>query len=77
MTSTIQLSNQVKETLATYRTSSRESYEKIIINLISEFEQKKRADNELLIEGCKDMAKESLKICHEWEHIDKEVNAKW
>ena len=77
MTSTIQLSNKVKETLALYRKAPRESYEDVIVNLISEFEKKKRTDEELLIEGCKEMAGESLKIVKEWEHLDQEVMAKW
>lgn len=75
MTSTIQLSNKVKESLTVYKIYPRESYEDVIVNLISEVEEKRRADEELLIEGCKEMAEESLKIVKEWEHLDKEVDA--
>ena len=77
MTSSIQLGHKVKETLASYRTSPRQSYEEVIVNLISEVEKNKRKKEELLIEECKEMAKESLKICKEWEPLDKEVDSNW
>ena len=32
---------------------------------------------ELLIEGCKEMAEENLKICKEWEAIDAEMDWEW
>ncbi len=75
MASSIQLGHKVKETLASYRTSPRQSYEDIILHLIAEVEKNKRKKEELLIEGCKEMAEESLKICKEWEHLDREVDS--
>jgi hypothetical protein len=33
-------------------------------------EQNKRMQIELLIEGCKVMAEENLRICKEWEGVD-------
>ena len=77
MVSSIQLGHKVKETLASYRTSPKQSYEDIILHLIAEVEKNKRKKEELLIEGCKEMAKENLKICKEWEHLDKEVDSNW
>lgn len=77
MTSTIQLSQKVKETLTTYKVSPNESYEDVIINLISEVENKKQKDEELLKESCIELTKESLKITKEWEHLDNEVNTVW
>ncbi len=77
MVSTIQLSNEVKESLASYKTSSRESYEDIILNLISEVEKNKRMKEELLIEGYKEMAEESLKIVKEFEKIEEAFDWEW
>jgi hypothetical protein len=65
MTSSIQLGHKVKETLASYRTSPRQSYEDVILNLIAEVEKNKRADKKLLIEGYKEMANFDLKLCEE------------
>lgn len=48
MTSTIPLSQKVKEILTTYKASQNESYEDAITNLISEVERKKQKDEKLL-----------------------------
>ncbi|MDA3836179.1 MAG: hypothetical protein PF542_01015 [Nanoarchaeota archaeon] len=77
MISTIQLSHKVKETLATYRKSPRESYEDIIVNLISEIEKKKMADEALLIEGYKEMAEFDLELCKEFEAIEEDFDWEW
>ncbi len=77
MTSSIQLSNRVKETLATYKRNPRESYEEVIVNLISEIEKRKMVEEALLIEGYKEMAKESLKICKEFEKIEEDFDWEW
>ncbi len=65
MVSSIQLGHKVKETLASYRTSPRQSYEDVILNLIAEVEKNKRTDEKLLIEGYKEMADFDLKLCEE------------
>lgn len=67
MISTIQLSNKVKETLTLYKNSPKESYEEVIMNLIKLAEIQKRNKDELLIEECKEMAEENLKIAKEGE----------
>jgi predicted CopG family antitoxin len=67
MISTIQLSDKVKETLALYKNSPKESYEEVIINLIKLAETQKRNRDTLLIEECKEMAEENLRIAREGE----------
>ena len=67
MTSTIQLSNKVKETLALYKQSPRESYEDVILNLIKLSEIQKRKQKELIIQECKEMGEEYLKLAKEGE----------
>jgi hypothetical protein len=69
MISTIQLSSKVKETLALYKNSPKESYEEVIMNLIRLAEIQKRKQKELLIEGYKEMAEEDLRLAREWEGI--------
>jgi macrodomain Ter protein organizer (MatP/YcbG family) len=74
---TIQLRTQVKNQLDKLKTRPRETYEDTIKRLIEELEIKKRKDKQLLIEGCKEMAKESLKICEEFKFADAEVAEKY
>ncbi|MEK6885380.1 MAG: hypothetical protein AABX17_00255 [Nanoarchaeota archaeon] len=69
MITTIQLNENVKLALDRLRTS-KETYEQIILNLMKIAEQQKRKQEALLIEGCKVMAEESLRICKEWESTD-------
>lgn len=66
---TIQIRENVKRALDRMKTN-RKSYEEIIIDLIKAAEQCKRNNEELLIEGCKEMAEENLKITHEFEAIE-------
>ena len=69
---TIQLQEQVKNELERLKVEPRETYEDVIKRLIKEREIQKRKQRELLIEGCKVMAEESLKICKEWEVAEPE-----
>jgi hypothetical protein len=64
------LGHKVKETLANYRTSPRQSYKDVILNLIAEVGKNKRADEKLLIEGYKEMANFDLKLCEELSGCD-------
>ena len=66
MVTTIQLSENVKNALDRMK-SNKETYEDVISNLMKTAEKCKREREELLIEGCKEMAEESLKIAKEWE----------
>ncbi|MCX6749244.1 MAG: hypothetical protein NTW17_00670 [Candidatus Pacearchaeota archaeon] len=79
MITTIQLNENVKQILDKLK-SGRETYEDVIVNLIDKAENDKKKTEELLIEGYKEMAEESLRITKEWEGtlmdgLDK--NEKW
>ncbi|MCK5624892.1 hypothetical protein KAI04_03555 [Candidatus Pacearchaeota archaeon] len=77
MISTIQLSNQVKETLNSYKKSPRQSYEEVILNLIKSVKIQKEERKELMIEGCKEMAEENLKITKEFEAMEDLSKWEW
>ena len=73
MITTIQLNENVKLALDRLRTS-KETYEQIILNLMKIAELQRRKQEALLIEGCRAMFEESLKICREWENTDATLN---
>ena len=66
---TIQIRENVKSELDRMK-SKNQSYEEVILNLMKIAEQCKREQEELMIEGCKEMAEESLKITKEFEAIE-------
>ena len=72
----IQIRENVKNQLDRIKTI-RQSYEEVIVNLLKETEEKRRNEKELLIEGCKEMAVESLKITKDWETTDASLDWKW
>jgi predicted CopG family antitoxin len=63
---TIQLNESVKNELDKLK-DKKETYEEVILNLMKIAEKQKREQEQLMIEGCKEMAEESLKIAKEWE----------
>lgn len=69
MVTTIQLNENVKKALDRMK-SNKETYEDVILNLMKIAEKCKREQEELMIEGCKVMAEESLRITKEWETTD-------
>jgi predicted CopG family antitoxin len=69
MITTIQIRENVKNQLERLKQSN-QTYEEVILALIKAVEFQKRKQEALLIEGCKVMAEESLKICKEWETTD-------
>ena len=73
MVTTIQLNENVKKELDRLKTN-KESYEEIIINLLKSVEKCKREQEDLLIEGYKEMAEESLKITKEFEAIQQDFD---
>lgn len=80
MVTTIQLDESTKKALIRLRDSNKQTYEDVIINLIKLAEIQRRKREDLLIEECKEMAEENLKIAKEWEGtlmdgLDK--NEKW
>jgi len=73
---TIQLNEDVKKNLDRLK-SNKETYEEIILNLMRIAEKYKREQEELLIEGCKVMGEESLKIAKEFEAIEDLSDWEW
>lgn len=77
MISTIQLRDEVKKALEKLKERNNESYEEVIIKLLQAKNEAKRKKEELLIEGYKEMAEESLKITKEFEAIEGELDWEW
>jgi predicted CopG family antitoxin len=73
---TIQIHEDVKSELDRIR-EGKQTYEEIILQMIKTLEIQKRKQRELLIEGCKEMAQESLKIAKEFEPLEKELEWEW
>ena len=76
MITTIQIHKKVKDELDTLKTKN-ESYEEIILSLMKSVEKQKREQEQLLIEGYKEMAEENLKINKEFESIEEDFDWKW
>jgi predicted CopG family antitoxin len=79
MVTTIQLNENVKNALDRMK-NNKETYEEVILNLMKIAEKCKREQEQLLIEGCKEMYDAMLKTSKEWEGtlmdgLDK--NEKW
>ena len=55
----------------------KETYEEVIVRVMRELEKQKRVQRDLLIEGCKEMAKDSLRITKDWEATDADLDWKW
>ena len=73
----IQIRESVKKSLERLKERANESYEDVIIKILREKDKNKRAQEELLIEGCKEMAEESLRITKEFEAIEDLDSWKW
>jgi len=76
MVTTIQLNENVKKALDIIK-SDKESYEQVIVNLMGQVEEQKRKQEGLMIEGCKAMAQENLKITKEFEDIEDLSQWEW
>jgi len=76
MVTTIQLNESVKKALDIIK-SDKETYEQVIIKLMKQVEEQKRKQEELMIEGCKAMAQENLKITKEFEVIEDLSQWEW
>ena len=70
MITSIQIHEVVKKELDTLKENNKESYEDVIMRLIESTEKQKRTQAELLMQGYKEMAQESLKITKEWAVIE-------
>ena len=66
MVTTIQLNENVKNILDRLK-KGKQTYEDVILNLTETVEKHRREQEQLLIEGYKEMAGESLRIVKEWE----------
>jgi len=73
---TIQIRENVKNELDKMK-SRNQTYEEVIINLMKFVDQCKRQEKELLIEGCRVMAKDNLMVTKEWEATDNKIDWKW
>lgn len=69
MITSIQVHEHLKQQLDALK-NGRQSYEEVIISLIARAETQKRMQKELLVEGYKEMAQESLKRVKEWASTD-------
>jgi len=76
MVTTIQLNEDVKKALDRLK-SNKETYEDIIIKMINQTDEQKRKFVELMIEGAKETAEESLKITKEFEAIEEDFDWEW
>lgn len=76
MVTTIQLNENVKKILDRLKTG-KETYEEVILNLMKIAEKYKREKEQLLVEGCKVMAEDMLKINKEWEVVDADIDWEW
>jgi len=77
MITTIQIHENVKKELDRLKELRKQTYEEIILNLLRLAEVQKRKQRELLIEGYKELAQESLKIAKEFEPLEKELEWEW
>jgi predicted CopG family antitoxin len=77
MITTIQIRDNVKAELDRLKNSNNKTYEDVILYLVQLREKMKRKQEELLIEGYKEMAEESLKINKEFEAIEENFDWEW
>jgi len=76
MVTTIQISESAKNFLDRLKTK-KETYEQVIIKAVRTLEEQKRKQEQLLIEGFKEMAEENLKITKEFEAIENLEDWEW
>ncbi len=77
MITTIQLHNGVKKALDRLKEKNNETYEDVIVKMMTHLDKQKRKERELLIEGYKEMAEDSLKITKEFEAIEEDFDWEW
>jgi ATP-dependent protease HslVU (ClpYQ) ATPase subunit len=77
MITTIQLNENVKKSLDRFRETGKETYEEIIVEMMKQIDGQKRNQRELLIEGCKEMADDNIRMTKEFELADSEIDWEW
>jgi len=70
MATTIQIRENLRDELDRLKGHTNKTYEEVILELMKTAEQSKRKQKAALIEGYKELAKESLKTTKEWEAGD-------
>ena len=76
MITSIQLDDSTKRALDRIK-ENKETYEQVIVSLLKFADEQKRKQEELLIEGYKEMTEESLKITKEFEAIEEDFDWEW
>jgi len=76
MVTTIQLNENVKRELDKLK-KGKNTYEEVILDLMKIAEKSKREHIDLMIEGAKETAEESLKITKEFEAIEDLSKWEW
>ncbi|HLD55871.1 MAG TPA: hypothetical protein VJB35_06430 [Candidatus Nanoarchaeia archaeon] len=76
MVTTIQINENAKRSLDRLKTK-KETYEEVILGLMKIAEEIQRKKEDLLIESCKVMNKENLKITNEFEQIEDLSRWEW
>ncbi len=77
MVTTIQINENVKKSLEKMKETGKETYEEIIVKMMKQIEEQKRRNIDLMIEGAKETAEESLRITKEFEIIDEDFDWEW
>ena len=77
MITSIQLRENVKNQLEKFKETGKESYEEVIISLIHKVNEQKMKQKALLIEQCKAMYEDDIKVTKEWEATDASLNWEW
>ncbi len=76
MVTTIQLNENVKSALDRLK-SNKETYEDLIVRMMDQIDEQRRKNIDLMIEGAKETAEESLKITKEFEAIEEDFDWEW
>jgi predicted CopG family antitoxin len=76
MITTIQLNENVKKSLDRLK-ENKETYEQVIVKMIKLLEKQRRHQQSLLIEQCKEMYEDDLKIAKEWESTTSSPDWEW
>lgn len=77
MVTTIQLNENVKKSLDRMKETGKETYEEIIVKMMRTIEEQKRRYIDLMIEGAKETADESLEITKGFDAIDEDFDWEW
>ncbi len=77
MISSIQIHEETKRSLERFKEDKKQSYEEVIEKLIEQAVKRENEREQLLIEGYKEMAQDSLQITKEWESSEEMLEWEW